>query len=208
MLRTETVEPRALSVLKRLMQMPILQDFCLVGGTALSLRYGHRKSVDLDLFTTSPYDRDLVIEALVKEFGSSFVQIPSKATWAIFGFIDDVKVDLVKIPHARIADIVVEDDIRMYADADIAAMKVQAILGRGKKKDFWDMNELLQHHSMQWVMDRHREKHPNQLLAISIPNALTWFTEADESEDPVSLNELSWADVKLSISRMVNSFLL
>lgn len=207
MLCTETVEPGALSVLKRLMRMPILQDFCLVGGTALSLRYGHRKSVDLDLFSTSPFDREVVIEALEKEFGSSFVQIPSKATWAIFGFIDDVKVDLVKFPHARIADIVVEDDIRMYSDADIAAMKVQAILGRGKKKDFWDIHELLKHHSLQWVMDRHREKHPSQLLAISVPNALTWFSDAEESEDPVSLNGLTWSEVKRSISRMVNSFL-
>jgi hypothetical protein len=86
-------------------------------------------------------------------------------------------------------------------------MKVQAILGRGKKKDFWDMHELLKHHSLQWVMDRHREKHPNQLLAISVPNALTWFSDAEESEDPVSLNGLTWFEVKRSISRMVNSFL-
>jgi len=187
--------------------MPILQDFCLVGGTALSLRYGHRKSVDLDLFTTSNFDREAVIDALAKEFGPAFVLTPVKATWAIFGFINDVKVDLVKFPHSRIADILEEGEIRMYADADIAAMKVQAILGRGKKKDFWDLNELLKHHSLQWVIDRHREKHPNQQLAISIPNALTWFSDADESEDPVSLNGLSWADVKQSISRMVNSFL-
>ncbi len=207
MLRVETVEPRAFSVLKRLMAMSALQDFSLVGGTALSLRYGHRISVDLDLFSTSTFDQDAVIAALSAEFGQWFILTPSKATWAIFGFIEDVKVDFVKFPHPRIADIVVEEGLRMYADAALAAMKVQAILGRGKKKDFRDLHELLRHHPVQWVIDRHKEKHPSQLLAISIPNALTWFTDAEDGEDPVALNGLAWCDVKRSIAQTVNGFL-
>jgi len=208
MLRVETVEPGALSVLKRLMRLPELQDFCLVGGTALSLRYGHRKSVDLDLFSSEGFDREMLIGAISNEFGPSFALTPSKATWAIFGFIDEVKIDLVKYPHPRIADLITDDGLRIYADDDIAGMKIQAILGRGKKKDFWDLNELLQHHTLQWLMDKHKEKYSNQLLAISIPTALTWFTDAEEGEDPVSLNGLSWTDVKHSISRIVNGFLL
>ncbi len=189
------------------MRMPVMQDFCLVGGTALSLRYGHRRSVNLDLFTADDFDREAVVAAITAEFGQSFVLTPSRAAWAIFGFIDDVKVDIVKYPHARIADVVTEEGIRMYADADIVAMKVQAILGRGKKKDFWDLHELLQHHPLQWVIDRHKEKYPNQQLAISIPGALTWFTDADDSEDPVSLTGLSWDEAKRSIARIVNKFL-
>ena len=48
MLQTETVEPHTFSILKQLMEMPELKDFSLVGGTALSLLYGHPISVDLD----------------------------------------------------------------------------------------------------------------------------------------------------------------
>lgn len=208
MLRTETVEPGALSLLKRLMQMPALEGFSLVGGTALSLRFGHRKSVDLDLFTSGAFDQQEVVDALTKEFGSSFVMTPSRAKWAIFGFIDEVKVDLVNDPQERIADVLVVDGIRMYADDDIAAMKVQAILNRGVKKDFWDLHELLQHYPVEWIMERHKRKFPNQFLAVGIPKALIWFDDADNSEDPVALNGLTWADVKRSIRRTVNSFLL
>jgi hypothetical protein len=208
MLRTETVEPGALSLLKRLMLMPALEGFSLVGGTALSLRFGHRKSVDLDLFTSGAFDQQEVVDALTKEFGSSFVMTPSRAKWAIFGFINDVKVDLVNDPQERIAEVLVVDGIRMYADDDIAAMKVQAILNRGVKKDFWDLHELLQHHPLEWIMEKHKRKFPNQLLAVSIPKALIWFDDADNSEDPVALNGLTWADVKRSIRRTVNSFLL
>ena len=51
MLHIETVEPYTFSLLKQLMKMPELQDLSLVGGIALSLLYGHRKSDDLDLFS-------------------------------------------------------------------------------------------------------------------------------------------------------------
>ena len=50
MLYFETIEPDTLDLLNRLMALPELKEFILVGGTALSLRYGHRKSIDLNLF--------------------------------------------------------------------------------------------------------------------------------------------------------------
>jgi hypothetical protein len=50
MLFTKTVEPNTLSILKRLQCLPKLENYDLVGGTALGLKYGHRLSIDLDLF--------------------------------------------------------------------------------------------------------------------------------------------------------------
>ena len=54
MLQTQTVDRDTLGLLKDLMATPELQQFALVGGTNLSLRLGHRLSVDLDLFTNEP----------------------------------------------------------------------------------------------------------------------------------------------------------
>ena len=50
MLYFKTVESPTLELLKQLMAVPILNPLRLVGGTALALQTGHRKSVDLDLF--------------------------------------------------------------------------------------------------------------------------------------------------------------
>ena len=207
MLHLEAVQPNVIPVLKRLFGLKELQGFCLVGGTALSLRYGHRSSVDLDLFTDGNLDRNAVVGALEKEFGELFAYKPSKASWAVFCHIDGVKVDIVRYPHPRIAPEVIEDNLRLYNHADIAAMKIQAILDRGEKKDFWDLNELLSHHQLQWVMDRHREKYPNQMLAVSIPQALMYFVDADTSEDPVSLKGQTWEGIKRSISQTVSDYL-
>ena len=69
---------------------------------------------------------------------------------------------------------------------DIGAMIIQAMLGRGRKKDFWDLFELLKHYSLEQLITFHQKKYPNQMLAISIPNAITYFVDAEDSETPVS----------------------
>jgi len=58
MLQYRAIEPHALDILKDLMQIPTLNDFNLVGGTALALYFGHRMSVDLDLFSTTEFNNE------------------------------------------------------------------------------------------------------------------------------------------------------
>lgn len=207
MLHVEALPPGSLPILERLMAMPALLDLALVGGTALALRYGHRASGDFDLFGNT-FDHDLIRDALKKEFGTTFEYEPGRGrSIGLFCFIAGVKVDIVNHPHARIGDIEQHGVVRMYGDKDIGAMKIQALLGRGKKKDFWDLCTLLQHHDLAEIIDWHRAKYPDQMLAISIPSAITYFTDAEGSEDPVSLQGQTWEEVKRSISRAVSDYL-
>ena len=207
MLHIETVEPRFFSLLKDLMVLPELGAFSLVGGTALALRYGHRNSVDLDLFYHEKFDYQQVIEALEAKFQRRFVYEQVHTQFGIFCFIDNIKVDFVHFPHLPIAAIEVEEKIRFYSIADIAAMKIQAILGRAQKKDFWDLYEILQHHPLQQLIDWHKQKYPSQMITISIPHAITYFVDADESETPVSYKKQTWELVKKGISRAVSDYL-
>ena len=182
MLRLETVEPHTFSVLNQLMEMPELQDFALVGGTALSLLYGHRMSIDLDFFSNKPFENMEIVDALQKKFGASFDNRSTNPRFGIFCFVDEVKVDIVRHPHPMIRPELVVDGIRMFSTEDIIAMKVQAILGRGKKKDFWDVAELLKHYSIVDFINLHKEKYVTQNLYITVPQAITYFADADESE--------------------------
>ena len=50
MLHFKTIEPKTLDILKRLQMLPLFKNTRLVGGTALALQLGHRKSIDIDLF--------------------------------------------------------------------------------------------------------------------------------------------------------------
>jgi hypothetical protein len=75
------------------MALPFLEAFSLVGGTALSLRYGHRSSVDIDLFYHQKFNHPQIVEALEAAFRHRFVYKQQHTHFGIFCFIDNIKVD-------------------------------------------------------------------------------------------------------------------
>jgi predicted nucleotidyltransferase component of viral defense system len=189
------------------MEMPALQDFSLVGGTALSLLYGHRMSVDLDLFSNKPFENADIIDALKNKFQEKFIMEEKPPRFGIFCFIDNAKVDIVRHPYPLIRPELNIENIRMFSAEDIIAMKVQAILGRAKKKDFWDVAELLLHFSVADFVQFHKEKYSTQNLLITVPQAITYFLDAEESEDPISFKKQTWDGVQKFIQKKVSEYL-
>lgn len=207
MLHYSTVEPGLLSLLKELMFLPELNNFYLVGGTALSLYYGHRRSIDIDLFSTVNFNNEDIVPVLEKKF-PAFSYRNIKNPIGLFGMVDNIKVDFVKHHHHPLIEKpLLIDGIRMLSPKEIMAMKIAALLKRAVKKDFWDISELLKHFTVQDCISAYSEKYPSQQLLISIPYALTYFTEAEESEEPVSLQGQTWTSVKKNIQQKVNEYL-
>ena len=209
MLQTPAVEPQTFSLLKNLMQITALNSFYLVGGTCLALRYGHRKSVDLDLFSISDFDIAEKLEAINNAgftFDARRLNLASKM--GAFGFIEGIKIDLIKSHYFKQIDsFQIIEGIRMFGDRDIIAMKIFAILQRAQKKDFWDLAELLKHYSLHDCIEAYTLKYPSNQMLISIPHAITYFDDAEESEDPISLKGQTWEGVKKIIQRHVNEYL-
>ena len=207
MLQYGTVERQTLDVLKGLMNIPELNNFHLAGGTALALYFGHRKSIDVDLFSTEDFSNETLVSPLEKKF-SGFAYQNTNNPIGLFGFIDDVKVDFVKHhQHPLIENPLVENGIRLLSIPDLMAIKIAAIMKRGVKKDFWDIAELLQHFSVEQFIRYYTQKYRSQQLLISVPFALTYFIDAEESEDPVSLKGQTWKSVKKYIQRQVSDYL-
>ena len=96
MLQTRTVAPFTLGLLKKLMSLPQLEQFFLVGGTALSLKMGHRESIDLDLFTTQDFDKDDLLLLLREDFD---VQVDVISPSIFITRINEVKVDFVRFRY-------------------------------------------------------------------------------------------------------------
>ena len=124
MLHLETVEPHTFSVLKQLMEMPELKGFSLVGGTALSLLYGHRKSVDLDLFSNKSFGNVDLVKAMTAKFKDRFIMEQKPPVFGIFCFVDEVKIDLVRHLHLLIRPEENREGLRMFSTQYIIAMKV------------------------------------------------------------------------------------
>lgn len=184
-----------------------LSTCSLVGGTALALKFGHRKSIDIDLFSVEKFAIEKIINALINEFNTDFIYEKNQVKFGLFCYIQHVKIDIIYYPHLLLEPIEIIDNIKIYSEIDIAAMKINAILGRGVKKDFFDLVELLNHFSLEEIIDAYQQKYPNQHFLISTPNALTYFVDAEDSPNPLSLNNTSWEEVKNTLKTAVRNYL-
>ncbi|MBK6995806.1 MAG: nucleotidyl transferase AbiEii/AbiGii toxin family protein [Lewinellaceae bacterium] len=188
--------------MKQLMAMPQLDSFFLVGGTALALQYGHRFSVDLDLFTTEPFDKEALLEVLNQEFS---VSVESESKNIYITYINDVKVDFVKVAYPRLFPLIEMDGIRMLEIRDLAPMKLNAVTGRGTKKDFYDIYFLLKIMPVTEIIDLFRKKF-SQHEVFHVIKSLSYFEDAEGYADPVVFDKnLSWETVKSTIQKAVKS---
>lgn len=199
MLQYQTIYPATLQLLKDLQLLELLKECRLVGGTALALQLGHRRSVDLDFFGTVPQTPD-ELQDLLRE--NHDVTIVKESKNIHIYLIDGVKVDIVNYKYDWIDTPVEEDGIRLADVKDIAAMKVAAIIGRGTKKDFIDMNRLLQIFSLKEILDMYMQKYPDGSLFIAM-KSLSYFEDAESDPMPFMFDEIDWGVVKASIREAI-----
>ena len=178
------------------MQKEYLDQFVLVGGTALALQTGFRKSVDIDLFTIKDFNTDNLTPNLVKDFElETSLQLPQTLICNING----VKVDFIRFKYKFIRPIIEEDGIRMLSIEDIAPMKLDAINGRGSKKDFFDLYFLLQHYNLEKLFSLYLEKYPHQ-TTLHVARSISYFEDAESFPDPeVFDKKITWSKVKKTI---------
>lgn len=202
MLSLRTIEPHTLELLRAFMQEAALSELRLVGGTALALQYGHRSSVDLDLFGKIDID-GYELQSILSKYGVLKVENETKIIHQYY--IDNIKVDVVNYPFEWISPIIEEDGIRLASPIDIAAMKVNAIEGRGTKKDFIDMYMLLQHYSLKEIIAFYQQKYPNYSIFRAL-RSLTYFEDAEDQFMPRMFIEDTWENMKLYITNQVKLY--
>lgn len=203
MLSYQTILPNTLELLRRLMSEPLFDGTRLVGGTALALQLGHRSSIDLDLFGTIEEDTDLTTEAL-ERIGKA---VPGKCSAQIKTYrVCGVKTDIVNYSrYPWIDDPVVEDGLRLASPKDIAAMKVNAIQGRGTRKDFIDIYFLIQQYGLQQIMQFYKAKYP-EYSEYRAMLSLTYFEDAEQNPMPEMFVDVTWEDMKHCVLEAVEKY--
>jgi hypothetical protein len=197
-LKTDAVSVELLNALRALQAEPALSGFFLVGGTSLALRFGHRKSVDIDLFTAQDFDSFALGDLLARRQGFSDITISFNT---VRGMAGGIKVDLIAHVYPVLAPLENIEGIRMAALPDIAAMKVNAISNRGSKKDFWDYALLLDHFRHKEMLDLFACKYA-AFNRWHVEKSFMYFQDAEAEPDPVDLLGISWPDVKRKIIKM------
>lgn len=194
-----------MDVLNFLSSKDFLTDFRLVGGTGLALYWGHRLSVDIDLFT------DKKISLIETEQKLSFLDDSFQISKNPIGLtyqVKGVKCDFLTYPYSFAFDAINEDGIRIAHIEDIIALKLGAIANRGARKDFVDLYYILEKyplHDLLFFYSRmyHVKEH------FSLLKSMTYFEDAEEEDTPKLFLDktLTWEKIKKAIIKKVSAAL-
>lgn len=198
------------SSLKQLMLIEEFNCFRIVGGTSLSLQLGHRESIDIDLFTDADYDSiDFsILEAkLIETF--PYVDISSvdfvgmgKSYFIGNNENESVKLDLF-YTDPFVFPCILKQNVRFSSIEEVAAMKFEAIANGGRKKDFWDIHELLETYTLDEMIEFYLKRNPYGYSKDELLTKVVDFSDAEDDFTPNCLKEKVWELIKLDFERLV-----
>lgn len=196
MLHPQTVSKELLELLKKIMLDDLFNDFNLVGGTALALQIGHRNSIDIDLFGNCFIDEDKFVSK-IETLGQ--FEILKRSKNIIISSINSVKTDFVNYKYPLLENPKNIDGIRFASFQDIAAMKLNAIIGRGTKKDFIDIFYLLNYFSLSDMVNFYKKKYHDGSVFM-LMKSLVYFEDANTQITPMMFDKnFSWQTCKQKI---------
>jgi len=167
----------------------------LAGGTALALQLGHRQSFDLDFYTQEKFNEDRLVKRL-KKLGN-FKE--TGIDWqTVLGDFPQVKFSIFYYEYPLIEKTKDFLGINIASLKDIAAMKLEAVAGRGTKRDFIDLYFLLCHkYSLKEMLIMYNKKYKNlKNLFPHLMKSLIYFEDAENEEMRPMLKPCNWEEVK------------
>lgn len=197
MLHLTTLDTATYKLLQEIFKTELIKDkFALAGGTSLALQIGHRKSIDLDLFSIEPFDVK-ELEIILATNGNFSFEYTGSNSRMLFSNINNIKCDFVQEPASLLEPFILEDGVKYFSVKDIAAMKFHTICGRGKKKDFFDVYALLQLYSKDTLLNWFTEKYDTTQLYF-FWRSILYFDDSEDDPDISGIHPFkkSWQEIK------------
>jgi predicted nucleotidyltransferase component of viral defense system len=192
------------------MSTPIFDSFRLVGGTALSLQIGHRESIDIDLFSDINYG-EIDFEQIDHFLRQNFKYVATSSMPPALGkayFLGENKNHTIKLDvfytDPFIQPPIEIDSIRLASIEEIIAMKMDVIQRGGRKKDFWDLHELLSNYSIPQMIALHERRYPYSHDKDVLLKNLINFDFADNDLNPICLKGKYWEFIKDDFQEIIS----
>lgn len=183
-------------VLNGFSQSEIGKHFYLAGGTALALQLGHRRSVDLDLF--SPTEDIPMIRPGLEETLASFNATLADSSWGnLVYLVNNVRVGFYGYGYELVGSLIENEGLRLASIEDIALMKLDTLLSRAARKDFYDLYFISQTIPLKQLLDLAPQKYPSvRDFEVQVVKRLAFFENAENEADPPLLEPVTWQTVK------------
>jgi len=206
-----TVSDLLWNSLTQLMRIEEFNAFRLVGGTSLSLQLGHRESVDIDLFTDAEY-RSIDFDTLEVILNKMFPYVDSPYDGVVsMGksfFIGNNKNELIKLDlyytEPFVFPLIVENGVRFSSIEEVTAMKFEVIANGGRKKDFWDVHELLKKFTLDEMIGFYLKRNPYGASKEELVDKIIDFDVAEGGFTPNCYRDKDWEIIKLDFEELHN----
>lgn len=156
----------------------------------------------MDLFGTIECDAEELKDAI----GSCGTAIALKESANIHIYsVDGIKVDIVNYKYPWLDDAIEENGVVLAKLPDIASMKVNAIIGRGTRKDFVDLANLLKCYSLSQILNFYFRKYPEASMFLAA-KSMAYFADAENDPMPYMFTKDTWDDIKTYISKQYEAY--
>lgn len=185
-MHTEVFDDRQIEIL--LWLKAFSKSFYLVGGTAIALHLGHRRSIDFDLFRSSPLVKHR-IKAKLQQI--PFKQVPlSEDVDQLHLLINGVKTTFFYFPYPIDHPIKLENFFSVPTLLTLASMKAFAMGRRAKWKDYVDLYFILKnHYTIQEICREGEKNFTNQFSEKLFREQLAFHKDIDYSEPIVYMDK-------------------
>ena len=172
--------------------------FSLVGGTAIALQIGHRRSVDFDLFNLKDFDADRVRDEIRKgnRIENTFIERPGELTISV----DGVKITFYKYPFEIKFSESFGDIIKIPDLLTLGAMKAFALGRRAKWKDYVDLFFIFKKYTIREISDKAKSLFAGEFNEKLLREELSYFADIDYSEGIDYLEGFNVADEEVEKS--------
>lgn len=189
------LRPEQKSDLELLGRIPEIKQFYLAGGTALALQIGHRYSVDLDFFSVKKFSTARLLRNL-QSAPACIKQSISKGT--LYVLLNGVSCSFIAYPYPLIDEPVSSPwGIQLASVKDIGAMKINAIGGRGYRRDFVDLYCLTQIRPLPFIWEDFKKRYSGTGLSLShVKKSLVYFSDAEKDPLPNMIKRVSWKKIR------------
>lgn len=171
--------------------------FYMAGGTSLALQIGHRISIDFDFFTQNQWSEMQSIELIESMKINGNIEILENKEDTMHVRFKHVLLSFFYYPYKLLSPTLSWHNIQLAQCEDIAAMKLNALIRRGSKKDFIDMFFLSQKLGLKKIFDLSLNKFSSfPSFYLQAARALVFFEDAEREPLPKMLIKTNWYDLK------------
>lgn len=186
-----------LGILQHVGRQPFAPRFYLAGGTALALQMGHRTSVDLDFFSGQDELRDESRAEIVSAMASLTPSVITDHIGSLVFSVQGISTGFFGYGYPLLRHGIEFEGVMLASPIDIGMMKLDALISRASRKDFYDLYFIAQSNPIDSLLELGRAKYPFardfELQAIE---SLTFFENADTDFQPNLLIPVKWETVK------------